>query len=405
MDISMENIPGGITAVDGIEAAGVSCGLKKTGEKDFALLYCREPATGAAVFTTNRFKAPPLLVTEQHLVGSVRAVAINSGIANACTGDQGFADARMTASLVGERLDLRAEEVLVASTGVIGFYLPMQKIAAGVTQAAASLSPDGGRNAAEAIMTTDTVIKESAVRFSPGEGHQPFIIAGMAKGSGMICPDMATMLAFVSTDLKVEQELLQEALREAVAHSFNLISVDGDTSTNDMVLLLACGGTDLQKIDKQSPLWPVFQKALGHVCRELAYKVVADGEGVTKVIKLTVKGAADYEMGRKLARSVLNSSLVKTAFFGEDANWGRIITAMGYAGVDFIPERVNIFLGDVQVTDKGKGLIFDEADAKAVLMQAEVPVLIDLNQGNTEITAWGNDLSYEYISINSDYRS
>ena len=405
MDISMENIPGGITAVDGIEAAGVSCGLKKTGEKDFALLYCREPATGAAVFTTNRFKAPPLLVTEQHLVGSVRAVAINSGIANACTGDQGFADARMTASLVGERLDLRTEEVLVASTGVIGFYLPMQKIAAGVTQAAASLSPDGGRNAAEAIMTTDTVIKESAVRFSPGEGYQPFVIAGMAKGSGMICPDMATMLAFVSTDLKVEQELLQEALREAVAHSFNLISVDGDTSTNDMVLLLACGGTDLQKIDKQSPLWPVFQKALGHVCRELAYKVVADGEGVTKVIKLTVKGAADYEMGRKLARSVLNSSLVKTAFFGEDANWGRIITAMGYAGVDFIPERVNIFLGDVQVTDKGKGLIFDEAAAKAVLMQAEVPVLIDLNQGNTEITAWGNDLSYEYISINSDYRS
>ena len=405
MKLSMENILGGITAVDGFEAAGVACGLKKNGEKDFALLFCREPAAAAAVFTTNKFKAPPLLITEQHLGGTVRAVAINSGIANACTGEQGMDDARKTASLVGEKLGLQAEEVLVASTGVIGFYLPIDKIAAGVEQAASRLSPDGGRDAAQAIMTTDTVIKESAVRFFPGEGQQPFVIAGMAKGSGMICPDMATMLAFLTTDLNVEKELLQEALLEAVAHSFNLISVDGDTSTNDMVLLLAGGGTMPNKIDKESPLWPVFQKALAHVCRELAYKVVADGEGVTKVIKLTVRGAADYDMARRLARSVLNSSLVKTAFFGEDANWGRIITAMGYAGVDFIPERVNIFLGDVQVTDGGRGLVFDEVAAKAVLKQAEVPVLIDLKLGNTEITAWGNDLSHEYININSDYRS
>ena len=405
MKLSMENIPGGITAVDGFEAAGVACGLKKNGEKDFALLFSREPAVAAAVFTTNKFKAPPLLITEQHLVGTVRAVAVNSGIANACTGEQGLADARLTAALVAGKLGLQAEEVLVASTGVIGFYLPMDKITQGVEQAASSLSPNGGSDAAQAIMTTDTVIKESAVRFFPGNGLEPFVIAGMAKGSGMICPDMATMLAFLTTDLNVEQELLQEALHESVDHSFNLISVDGDTSTNDMVLLLARDGTGSEKIDKRSPLWPIFQKALGHLCRELAYKVVADGEGLTKLIKLTVRGAVDYEMGRRLARSVLNSSLVKTAFFGEDANWGRIITAMGYAGVDFIPQRVTIFLGDVQVTDGGKGLIFDEVAAKAVLMQKEVPVFIDLNMGDTEITAWGNDLSHEYININSDYRS
>ena len=405
MDISIENIRGGITAVDGVEAAGVACGLKKNGEKDFALLYFKEPAIAAAVFTTNRFKAPPLLVTEEHMRGTVRAVAVNSGIANACTGEQGLDDARAMASLVGDKLELKGKEVLVASTGVIGVYLPMDKIAEGVTQAANCLSADGGSDAAQAIMTTDTVLKEQAVRFLPGENQKPFIIGGMAKGSGMICPDMATMLAFLATDLSVEQGLLQEALREAVAHSFNLISVDGDTSTNDMVLLLARAGAEGEKINKESPLWPAFQRALSHVCRELAYKVVADGEGVTKVIKLTVRGAADYDSGRRLARSVLNSSLVKTAFFGEDANWGRIITAMGYSGVDFIPERVNIFLGDVQVTDKGTGLVFDEVAAREVLMQAEVPVLIDLNHGGTEITAWGNDLSYEYVSINSAYRS
>ncbi len=404
MDISMENIRGGITAVDGFEAAGVTCGLKKNGEKDFALIYAKEPVIAAAVFTTNRFKAPPLLVTEEYMAGTVRAVAVNSGIANACTGEQGLADARTMASLVGDKLDLGEKEVLVASTGVIGVYLPMDKIASGVKQAVNCLSANGGSDAAQAIMTTDTVLKEQAVRFFP-EGQKPFIIAGMAKGSGMICPDMATMLAFLTTDLSVEQELLQEALREAVAHSFNLISVDGDTSTNDMVLLLARAETEGEKINKQSPLWPVFKRALGHVCRELAYKVVADGEGVTKVIKLTVRGAADYESGRRLARSVLNSSLVKTAFFGEDANWGRIITAMGYSGVDFIPERVNIFLGEVQVTDGGTGLVFDEVAAREVLMHSEVPVLIDLNHGSTEITAWGNDLSYEYVSINSAYRS
>lgn len=403
ISISMEPIPGGITAVEGIEAAGVSCGLKKNGDKDLALICCRNHAVAAAVFTTNKFKAPPLLVTEQHLGGTVRAVTVNSGMANACTGEQGLEDARATAALTARQLGLQTEEVLVASTGVIGAYLPMDKVAAGVEAAASRLSPQGGNDAARAIMTTDTVSKEYAARFLP-RGQQPFVIGGMAKGSGMICPDMATMLAFISTDLNVEQGLLQETLQEAVAGSFNLISVDGDTSTNDMVLVLSCGG-EKPGLGRGSALLPIFREALGHVCRELAYKVVADGEGVTKVIKLTLKGASDYASGRHLARSVLNSCLVKTAFFGEDANWGRIITAMGYAGVEIKPELVSIFLGPVQVMDRGRGLVFDEAAAKTVLSQDEVPVLIELNMGDTELTAWGNDLSHEYVNINSDYRS
>lgn len=406
MSYQIESLSGGITAVEGVEAAGVCCGLKKNGEKDFALIYSKKPATAAGVFTTNRFKAPPLLVTEEHLQGTVRAIAVNSGNANSCTGGQGFDDAKSMAALAAARLGLQPAEVLVASTGVIGVYLPLDKIAHGVELAASQLSPAGGTDAARAIMTTDTVVKESAYRFvTEKDGERfTFVVGGMAKGSGMICPDMATMLAFMATDVNVDTDLLQEALREAVKYTFNMITVDGDTSTNDMVLLLACGGAG-QKLRKDSPHWPVFKEAVLQLCRDLSYKVVSDGEGVTKVIKLTLQGAADYASGRRLALTVLNSSLVKTAFFGEDANWGRIVTALGYAGVEIVPNRVDIYLGDVQVMAGGKGLVFDEAAARAVLMQAEVPLLINLNLGHQEITAWGNDLSHAYISINAAYRS
>ena len=406
MTCQIESLSGGITAVEGVEAAGVHCGLKKNGDKDLALIYSKKPANAAGVFTANKFKAPPLLVTERHLGGTVRAIVVNSGNANSCTGEQGIDDANSMASLAAEKLGLQSEEVLVASTGVIGLYLPMDTIAHGVELAAAQLSPTGGTDAARAIMTTDTVIKESAFRFaSETEGDKySFVIGGMAKGSGMICPDMATMLAFMATDVNVDGDLLQEALREAADYSFNLISVDGDTSTNDMVLLLACGGAE-PKLRKDSAHWPVFKEALLHLCRDLAYKVVSDGEGVTKVIKLTLKGAVDYVSGRRLARAVLNSNLVKTAFFGEDANWGRIASALGSAGVEIVPGYVDIYLGDVQVMAAGKGLIFDEAAAKAIFKQAEVPLLINLNMGRQEITAWGNDLSFDYISINTNYRS
>jgi glutamate N-acetyltransferase/amino-acid N-acetyltransferase len=253
-------------------------------------------------------------------------------------------------------------------------------------------------------MTTDTVSKESACCVEDERSGASFTIAGMAKGSGMICPDMATMLAFIFTDVKMEREQLQKALVRAVAYSFNIITVDGDTSTNDMVILLANGASGVE-VTEGGRLWEAFNQALLHVCRNLAYKIVADGEGATKVIKLTVKGAPDYPTGRKLARAVLNSSLVKAAFFGEDANWGRIITALGYTEAEFYPELVDIFLGAVQVAASGKGLIFDELQARQVLAQAEIPVVIDLHMGSEEVTAWGCDLSYEYVKINSAYRS
>jgi glutamate N-acetyltransferase/amino-acid N-acetyltransferase len=402
MSSHLKKIQGGITAVRGIEAAGVYCGLKKNGEKDLALLYSREPAAAAGVFTTNKFKAAPLYVTQQHLIHPARAIVINSGLANACTGEQGVAAALRTTELAAEELGIRKEEVLVASTGVIGAYLPLDKIARGINLAVQNLSSQGGTEAARAIMTTDTKIKENAYRVATGA--ESFTLGGMAKGAGMICPEMATMLAFLTTDAQMEQAALQKALKKAVAGSFNLITVDGDTSTNDMVILLANGAAGL-KIEEGGPLWDNFNRVLLQVCRELAYAIVADGEGATKVIKLKVKGAPDREAARKLARAVLNSPLVKTAFFGEDANWGRIVAALGYTDVPFDPGRVDVFFGSLQVVAGGQGLLFDELQAKKILAQAEVPVLVDLHRGTAEVTAWGCDLSYEYVKINSAYRS
>ncbi len=386
----------------GVEAAGLHCGIKKNGDKDLALLYCPAPARAAGVFTRNRFQAPPLRVTQAHLPGSVRAVLINSGNANACTGEQGLQDALSAARMVAERLQLLTEEVLVSSTGVIGVYLPMDCLARGIQEAALKLSPQGGSDAARAIMTTDTVPKETAYRVELDSAS--FTVGGMAKGSGMICPDLATMLAFIFTDLDIPGEALQDILQRAVEHTFNLLTVDGDTSTNDMVLLLSTGASK-RKAAEGTSLWAAFEKALFQVCQDLSYSIVSDGEGVTKVIRLVVRGAPDYQTARTLSRAVLNSSLVKTAFFGEDANWGRIITAMGYSGAEFDPATVDIYLGNVQVTNRGSGVVFDEERAKKVLEKREVPVLIDLHAGDREITALGCDLSHEYVSINSDYRS
>lgn len=304
---AMKIVKEGITAVPGIVAAGVHCGLKKNADKDLALIYSKESSVAAGVFTRNKFKAPPLLVTARHMAGPVRAVVVNSGIANACTGEQGLQDALKTAEIAADKLGIKKEEVLVASTGVIGFYLPMEKIAFGIGKAVSELSAGGGKEAASAITTTDTVSKESACRVEDSKGCSAFTIAGMAKGSGMICPDMATMLAFLATDVKIKKELLQKALAKAADYSFNLITVDGDTSTNDMVLLLANGVSGVE-ITEDSPLWEAFNQALLHVCRDLSYQIVADGEGATKVIKLTVKGAPDYRTARKLARAILNSS-------------------------------------------------------------------------------------------------
>jgi len=403
--VNMEKITGGITAVPGIDAAGVKCGIKKDGSSDLALIYSREPAAAAGVFTTNKFKAAPLIITERHLSNpAIRAIVINSGNANACTGDQGIKDALSTAEIAAGKLDLKIEDVLVASTGVIGHYLPMDRLSLGIEEAVGKLSPEGGEDAARAIMTTDTVMKESACRVKPDGEKGSYTIGGMAKGSGMICPDMATMLAFVATDVRIKKEALQKSLQMAVERSFNVITVDGDTSTNDMVLVISNGTSGIE-VEEGGDLWHAFNESLLHVCQDLAYQIVADGEGATKVIKVTVKGSPDYETGKKLARSILNSPLVKTAFFGEDANWGRIITAMGNADVHFIPDQVDIYLGKMQVTARGKGLVFDESEAKGILMQAEIPVLVDLNMGLEEVVSYGCDLSYDYIRINADYRS
>lgn len=405
MKIKLEKIEGNITSVPGIHAAGVSCGIKKNELDDLALIYFTRPAVCAGVFTTNKFKAAPLLVTEKHLANPVRALVVNSGNANACTGEQGLQDALATAQIAADCLGVQKEEVLVSSTGVIGQYLPMEKIAAGIKKAVSVLSPSGGGDAARAIMTTDTFPKECAYRVVvEGKEQLSFKIAGMAKGAGMICPDMATMLVFLFTDLELEQGFLQEALREAVKRSFNVISIDGDTSTNDMVLLFSCAGVKPFP-EEVNTLKEAFCQGLLCLCRDLAVQVVKDGEGASKVIRLTVRGALDYASARKLARAVLNSALVKTAFFGEDANWGRIITAMGYSGVDFEPHLVDIFLGDLQVAAAGRGLLFDEVKAAKILQEQEIPVLINLHMGEEELVAWGCDLSYDYIKINSSYRS
>lgn len=406
MKIQLEKIEGGITAIPGIQAAGISCGIKKNNLDDLALIYFSHPAACAGVFTTNKFKAAPLLITEKHLANPIRALVVNSGNANACTGRQGLKDALATAQIAASCLGLQKEEVLVSSTGVIGQYLPMEKITFGIKKAASILSSSGGSDAARAIMTTDTFPKEKAYSVSiEGKEHLSFKIAGMAKGSGMICPDMATMLAFLFTDLKLEKDFLQEALREAVKRSFNVISVDGDTSTNDMVLLFSCAGTKRFPEKEEGALKDAFQRGLLHLCRDLAVQLVKDGEGAGKVIRLTVQGARDYASARKIARAVLNSALVKTAFFGEDANWGRIITAMGYSGADFDPHLVDVFLGDLQVAAAGRGLSFNETLARKILQESEISVLIHLHMGEEELIAWGCDLSYDYIKINSSYRS
>lgn len=398
-----ETISGGITAVPGIKAAGISCGIKGT-KKDLAVIYSEVPAVSAAVFTTNLVKAAPVLVSQRNIKEKVtRAVVVNSGNANACSGLRGLEDAERMAALTAEYLRIKPQEILVSSTGVIGQNLPMGKVEKGIKMAVENLSEGGGTDSAEAILTTDTVKKEMAYRFKLA--GKTVTMGAMAKGSGMICPNMATMLAFITTDVKINKELLQKALQESVKCSYNLITVDGDTSTNDMVLLLANGQADNPEITEEGENYQAFLEALNHVNKTMARQIIYDGEGTTKLIEVTLQGVKDYETGRKLAMGILNSNLVKTAFFGEDANWGRIITAMGYSSGNFRPEKVDIFLGGLQVMKEGVGLIFDEVLAKEILSHKEVKVFIDLKEGKDKITAWGSDLSHQYVTINSSYRT
>lgn len=404
-DQDLQKIPGaGLTAVRGISASGVSCGLKK-GKKDLALIYSASQAVAAGVFTRNLVKAAPILLCQENIHQPVQAIVVNSGNANACTGELGLSNARQTASLTARALNLQPEQILVCSTGVIGQQLPMEKIENGVAAAAAALvaNHEGALNAAEAILTTDKVIKQATYRGTLAQGS--FHLAGIAKGSGMICPDMATMLAFLVTDVRISRSLLGRLFKQAVNSSFNLITVDGDTSTNDTALILANSALPDFEVVEGTPSCDLFYKALETVCGELAYAIIADAEGATKVIKLTIKGARDRFSARIMAHAVLNSPLVKTAFFGEDANWGRILSALGRAGAPFDPRKADIYLGPVQVASGGQWFPFDEGEARQVLQQKEVAVLVDLHDGEAELTAWGTDLSHEYVSINSHYRS
>jgi glutamate N-acetyltransferase/amino-acid N-acetyltransferase len=397
-------VPGGVTAPQGFKAAGVVAQVRKKGRRDVALIYSEVPAVAAGLFTQNLVKAAPVLVSQDHLAdGRAQAVVINSGIANAFTGAQGMADARRMAELTGELLGIAPALVVVASTGVIGGPMPMDKIEAGIRDAAAALSRQGGGAAAEAIMTTDTTPKEYAVRLAWGGSE--VVIGGIAKGSGMIHPNMATMLSFLTTDAAIERGALDAALRHAADRSFNAVTIDGDTSTNDMVVILANGLAGNREIVRGTPEFLLFRDTLTEVCVELAKMIAHDGEGATKYLEVRVRGASSEEGARQIARTIACSNLVKTALFGEDANWGRIITAAGYAGVPFDPDKVSLWLGDLLVAAEGAGLAYDEEQAHAVLEGREVVVTVDLNQGAFEGVAWGCDLSDDYVRINANYRT
>jgi glutamate N-acetyltransferase/amino-acid N-acetyltransferase len=399
---TLREVPAGVTAPRGFEAAGVRCGIKTRG-LDLALIHTAAPAIGAGVFTTNRVQAAPVLVCRDRVRrGRLHSVVVNSGNANACTGARGRRDALRMAGLAARALGVPENSVLVCSTGIIGCPLPMDRVAVGITKAAAGLSRDGADAAAAAILTTDTRPKQVAVEFRLR--GRPVRVGGMSKGAGMIAPDLATMLAFVTTDAEVPVGLLRSCLAGAVERSFNRITVDGDTSTNDTVLLLANGQTDAERI---APLHGLarFQAALDYVTARLAYDIVQDGEGASKVIEVRVRGARSETSALALARAIANSPLVKTALGGGDPNWGRILAAAGRAGVRFRPDLVDLHLGAVQVVRRGAARSYDEKSAAAAVAGSEIQVTLHLRLGDHEATVWTCDLTREYVRINSDYHT
>ena len=396
---------GGITAAKGFRACGVHSGVKKA-KKDLALVLSTLSANAAAVLTQNKVLAAPVLVTKEQLSRghSVRALVVNSGNANACTGERGMADAWAMVRSTASALGLKEEEVLVSSTGVIGQFLPIELLTLAIRGSSSELSESGGTDAAEAIMTTDTFIKEYAVELSLG--GVPVTIGGMAKGSGMIAPNMATMLAFVTTDAAVSQDALRAAIRDGAERSFNRISVDGDTSTNDMLAIFANGASGAPKIDAPAGKeYELFSGALEQVLIALAKMIVRDGEGATKFVEIEVSGAANEASAVKAARAIASSNLVKTAINGEDANWGRILAAVGNAGIEFDPSEVEICFGSVPILRRNYKINFSEEEAKKVLSQKEIRISVALNHGPGEARFWTCDLSKGYVDINANYRT
>ena len=407
----MKVIKGGVTAANGFQAAGLSAGIKKGNTKDMAMIYSIVPCKAAGTFTTNVVKAAPVKWDKEVVYHSsaAQAVICNSGIANACTGEEGFGYCKKTAEIAAEVLGIPADSVLVASTGVIGKQLPMDKIEAGIRSMAPVLSPAGsaGTLAAEAIMTTDTVKKEIAVEVEIG--GKKVTLGGMCKGSGMIHPNMCTMLGFITTDVEISKELLQEALSESVNDTFNMVSVDGDTSTNDTVLLLANGLAGNPVIREKDGDYEKFAEALNYVNTWLAKQIAADGEGATALFEVKVIGAERKEQAVTLSKSIITSNLTKAAIFGHYANWGRILCAMGYSGAQFDPEKVDLYFesaaGKLKIIEDGVATDYSEEEATKILSEKAVTAIADIKMGEASATAWGCDLTYDYIKINADYRS
>ncbi len=397
-------IKGGVTAAKGFLAGGLHCGLKQDGEPDLAIIYSERPASIAGVFSKNRVRSATVPLSQKVAErGKARAIVANSGNANSVTGEQGERDAKKMAEMTAESLGIASGEVAVASTGTIGVQMPMDIIAAGISRLASALDVDGGDDAARAIMTTDTCVKSAAVRVPLSRGE--ITVGGMTKGSGMICPNMATMLAFITTDAEVESAILQRALAGAVETSFNSITVDGDCSTNDMVLVMANSAAGAAPIGESSEDYDIFYAALECVCHKLAEMIVRDGEGATTLVRIHVLGAVAKSDAHKVGKEIANSLLVKTAIFGNDANWGRIIMAVGNAGVEIGPDAIDIKLGDIIMLRAGTPMEFDEARATEILSQKEVDITVDLHMGTESATVLTCDLSYDYVKINASYRT
>ncbi len=404
----MRVVEGGVCAAKGFTANGIHCGIRKNhSKKDLSLIFSAVPASAAAVYTTNLVKGAPLTVTKKHIAnGIAQAVICNSGNANTCNAN-GIEIAELMSELTAKELGIQAEDIIVASTGVIGQPLCIDPIAAGLPELVKGLSVEGGKDAAIGIMTTDTVMKEVAVEFEVG--GKVCRIGGIAKGSGMIHPNMATMLVFITTDCAIAPDMLQKALSGDIANTFNMVSVDGDTSTNDMVTVLANGLAGNEAITGEGEDFEIFMKALNSVTVDLCRKIAGDGEGATKLLECKVTGGKSDAIAKTVAKSVICSSLLKAAMFGADANWGRVLCAIGYSGADVDVNKVDVSFrscgGQVDVCKNGAGIPFSEEAAKEVLLQKEIEILVGLNDGDACATAWGCDLTYDYVKINGDYRT
>ncbi len=404
----MKIVSGGVCAAKGYLASGVHCGIRKNrSKKDLALIYSEVPAAAAAVYTTNLVKGAPLLVTKAHLAnGYAQAVICNSGNANTCNAN-GIEIAERMSDCIANALQIAPSDIVVASTGVIGQPLPLEPIENGIPTLVKELSKNGSDAAAEGIMTTDLVKKEIAVEFTVG--GKTCRIGGIAKGSGMIHPNMATMLVFLTTDVSISSAMLQKALSADIANTFNMVSVDGDTSTNDMVTVLANGMAGNATIETDGEDFDAFMKALNSVTVYLCRMIAGDGEGATKLLECRVSGAEDIQTAKTVAKSVICSSLLKAAMFGADANWGRVLCAIGYSGADVDVSRVDVSFqsakGNILVCKNGAGVEFSEEKAKEILLEKEIEILVSIGDGDKEAVAWGCDLTYDYVKINGDYRT